>query len=134
MALKRLQPRIRRALVRGCLFLLLGICLQGPSWAVTVRRVPISSRSLIYDPDRAILYASSGDSIVPMDPIQGTRGTPLPVKGGPGKIVISDDGQFLYAVTDASDTVTRVSIPAGKVDLRFQVDTVKGEFHRKVID
>src|SRR5690349_15464444 len=74
-----------------------------------VRRLSLNAKDLVVDPNTQTLYASvpssagaGGNSITPVDPVAGTIGTPVFVGSEPGRMVISDDGQYIYVALDGA--------------------------------
>src|ERR1700693_5673126 len=68
-----------------------------------IHRLPLPANDLVYDRVRQRVYASLsrsagrlGNSVVPIDPLLEPVGPPLYVGSEPGKLALSDDGQYLY--------------------------------------
>jgi uncharacterized protein (TIGR03437 family) len=97
---------------------------SGPVWFATT--VGVAANSLAYDKTRGLLYASVpssqtrlGNSVVSIDPVSGAIGQPIFVGSEPGKLVISDDGQYLYVSLTTAAAVRRVDLVAQIADLQF---------------
>jgi len=63
------------------------------------------------------------NSVVSIDPVSGAIGQPIFVGSEPGKLVISDDGQYLYVSLAAAAAVRRVDLVAQTADLQFALGT-----------
>jgi uncharacterized repeat protein (TIGR01451 family) len=86
--------------------------------------LPVSD--MAFDPLRGKLWAaiatgggSNAQTVVSIDPVTGTLDAPIPLGAEPGKVAISDDGQFLYVGLTSSNGVVRLNLDARTVDLRF---------------
>jgi hypothetical protein len=51
-----------------------------------------------------------GNSIVAIDPLTGTLGTPIAIGSEPTRLSLSDDGRYLYAVLSGSKSARRVDL------------------------
>jgi uncharacterized repeat protein (TIGR01451 family) len=83
----------------------------------------LSTSDVVYDPLRSLLWAgiqsgSNAPSIVSIDPASGTVSPPISLNSAPGKLAISDDGQFLYAALTTGG-VARLNLNSRTVDLIF---------------
>src|SRR5438309_912108 len=76
-----------------------------------IRQIALTTKDLVYDPIGQRIYASlpgsapNGNSIVQIDPVAGTVGTPVPMGSEPGRLAISDNSQFIYASLDGAAAV-----------------------------
>jgi uncharacterized repeat protein (TIGR01451 family) len=93
-----------------------------------VRTIEFSTSDLAYDPFSKKLYASTPDgptteanSLVVIDPSTGAAGAPIRVGSDPGKLTLSDDGQFLYVALNRESAVRRFHLKAQISDLRFSI-------------
>ena len=94
--------------------------------AHVVRQIPLATNDLVFDPVSGRIYASvpgtagpSGNSIVPIDPDDGTTGTAVFVGSSPSALAVAEDGSALYVSLLGSFTVRRVLLPAITPDLQF---------------
>lgn len=102
----------------------LGGGLSNTMWfAVTIG---ISANGIVYDRTRGLLWiavpssvAKYGNSVVSIDPVTGAVGQPIFVGSQPGKVVIADDGSYLYVALTGTAAVRRVDLAAEKADLQF---------------
>lgn len=103
-----------------------------PAWvqAQEVQNVALATNDLIYDPFREKIYASVpsragalGNTVTAIDPATGAVGPSVFVGSEPGKMAISDDGQFLYVALNGAAAVRRVNLVTGLPDLQFGLDT-----------
>jgi hypothetical protein len=87
---------------------------------------PISARvvdvaganDIVYDPVTQRIYASvqgTPGSIVPIDPVSGTKDAAIPVGNSPNKLARADNGQFLYVGLDAQSAFQRITLATGTV-------------------
>ena len=79
--------------------------------ASPAQRVPIylslTAKDLIYDKTRQRLYASvsggaQANTIAVIDPLTGATGPSIPIGNNPGKLAMSDNGQYLYVALDVN--------------------------------
>jgi uncharacterized repeat protein (TIGR01451 family) len=95
--------------------------------------LPVSD--IAYDALRGRLWAgiqtgggTNAQSIVSIDPMSGALDTPIPLGTAPGKLAMSDDGQFLYVALMTTGGVARVNLNTRAVDLRFALPPGSGTF------
>lgn len=96
---------------------------------VRVRSLP--TKDMVYDPVSRKLYASvpnnSGglsNTITMIDPESGTIGQSLNVGLDPGKLAVSDNGQYLYVGLDGENAIRRVSLSAFTAGPKFFLSTL----------
>jgi uncharacterized repeat protein (TIGR01451 family) len=92
--------------------------IQPPSGIASVTLLPLPVKDIESDPLRPLLYASLGagagalaDSVIAVDPINGSIGAPVRVGSDPGKLAASADGQALYVALDGAGTVQKLGLP-----------------------
>jgi thrombospondin type 3 repeat protein len=86
--------------------------------------IRITASDLIYDPGTQRIYAAvstSPGSVIPINPVTGLAGTPIPVGHNPVKLARSDNGQYLYVALDGQNDVQRVNLATQTVDLTFSI-------------
>jgi len=93
-----------------------------------VIRVDLPTNDIIYDPVSQTIFASVpssagsiGNSITAVDPLTGEIGRSPFVGSEPGKLAISDDGQFVYAVLNGAPKVARLDLISGVLDLTIDL-------------
>jgi uncharacterized repeat protein (TIGR01451 family) len=84
-----------------------------------IRTLDLASADLAYDPIGRKLFFSVPSSaalypntVMSFDPVSGAIGTPVAVGKSPGKVALSDDGQFLYVAANGDSAVTRLRLNA----------------------
>ena len=109
----------------------LGGGVSAPLWFATTVGIP--SNGMAYDATRQLLWisvpgsqAKIGNSVVSIDPATGKTGSSIYVGSEPGKIVISDDGHYLYAALNGTASVQRVDLTTLTADLQFPIGTNSG--------
>jgi len=92
----------------------------------TVRQINLHANDLVVDPNTQMIYASvpsiagaNGNSITPLNPVTGVMGSSVFVGSEPGKMAISDNGQFVYVVLDGAATVQRFDVTTQTIDQQF---------------
>jgi hypothetical protein len=96
----------------------------------TLVTVDVKSNDVLWDPTHHKLFlAISNDSpshpgvITSVDPMDGNLGLELTVSHEPSMLAVSDDGQFLYAGMDPTDTeeglIQRYTLPAFTPDIQI---------------
>jgi hypothetical protein len=92
-----------------------------------VRTIDLAVNDIVWDGTHGRLYASlpssdtNGDSVVAIDPVAGTEGTPQPTGKEPDVLGLSDDDSFLYAGLDGTGSIVRFSLPNLTPDSSFNV-------------
>ena len=87
----------------------------------SVRTLDVTARELVYDPLGQQLYALVNQDLVRIDPETGGVSEPISLGDVVQRIVISDDGHYIYAVTNDSGSVRRFNTQVGRVDLEWDV-------------
>lgn len=92
--------------------------------------IPLRSNALVWDAGRQRLLVAVGktdashpNSIVPVDPLTGSMGSPIAVAADPGALAISADGSVLYVGSNDDETVQRVDLQTNAVDLTIPLGT-----------
>ena len=94
---------------------------------------------IAWDSTHGKLYASlpssdtNGNSVVAIDPVSGSVGTPVPTGSGPDLLALSGDNSLLYVSLDGAGAVTRFTLPDLKPDasfsIQFPVDPTYGPYN-----
>lgn len=100
--------------------------MTGTGGADEIRHVALPANDLVYDPVRQKIYASVpayagalGNTVTTIDPVSGDVGPSVAVGLEPGRLAISDDGQFLYVALDGEGAVRRVDLATFTATRRF---------------
>jgi trimeric autotransporter adhesin len=91
--------------------------------------VSIPNNSMAYNPANGLFYLSVpsaagapyGDTIVPIDPVTGTLGTPIPVGSEPDRLAITADGKYLWVALDSTGAVRQVDLTTGTAGMQFPI-------------
>ena len=93
-----------------------------------LRTLNYATQDIITDPVRNLLYASvssgsptSPNSVVAIDPLQGTVVTTQSMSAQPGQLAVSDDGSYLYVVVGTTGQVSRLLLPTLAPDIQWSV-------------
>jgi hypothetical protein len=96
--------------------------------ADTVRELPLPTNDIIYDPATQRIYASVpgwvgtlGNSLTPIDPSSSSTGAPVFVGSEPGRMALSDNGQYIYVGLNGAGAVRRYDVAAHAPDLFFNL-------------
>jgi DNA-binding beta-propeller fold protein YncE len=99
------------------LFLILALWWTPAAAADSVLEVRLETADIVYDPGRDRIYASipgsalSGPNrVVRINPATGAVEAGVNVLTNPGKLAISDDGQFLYVAVTNGTAVQRITL------------------------
>ena len=102
------------------------------SLADSVRRITLPTKDIVYDAKTKKIYASvpssagaGGNSITPIDPETATTGTPVFVGSEPGKLALSDNGQYLYTHLEGALAIRRFDVAAQTAGLQFTLPTMQ---------
>ncbi len=99
-----------------------------PAMTTWVRAVAgiTSPQDIVWDGTHGKLYASIGstdavapNTIVAIDPIAGTAGTPVSAVSNPNQLSISSDASYLWVGLDGSNIVQRFLLPSLTKDISF---------------
>jgi uncharacterized protein YjdB len=92
------------------------------------RQIALPAKDLIYDPLRKLIYASvpgsagtAGNTITVIDPETGSVGPSVFIGSEPGKLAISNDGQYLYVALDGAAAVRRLILASMTPDIQFNL-------------
>jgi C1A family cysteine protease len=90
--------------------------------------VALATNDIIYDPLTATIYASVpssagsiGNTITSIDPTTGTIGSSVFMGTEPGKLAMSDNGQYLYASLNGAAAVRRFDIASQTAGPQFSL-------------
>lgn len=99
-----------------------------------IKQIPLTTGGLVYNSADGMIYASVpsrtdgfgnpttfGNSIVPINPATGTLGQPFHVGSEPKKLIITPNGQHIYAALDGAGSVARVDMATKTVGLKFSL-------------
>ena len=93
-----------------------------------IRQIPLRVNDLVYNPTTQLLYGSvpstasvNGNSIVSLNPTNGTVNSPVFIGSEPTRLTLSDDGQSLYASLEGSASVRRFNVSTHTAGTEFQV-------------
>jgi hypothetical protein len=93
-----------------------------------IRSFFLATNDLVVDPLTQTIYASvpsaagaGGNSVTPINPSDGTIGTPVFVGSEPGQMAVSDNGQYIYVSLDGAAAVRRYDVAAHTAGLQFPV-------------
>lgn len=99
-----------------------------PIAILDLRLVAMYTRDIAYDPVRNRIYASVGvnsgnlsNTLAAINPDTGMVESSSSVGVEPGKLAISDDGQFVYVSIDAGRAVAKFHIPTRTVQQSFSL-------------
>jgi hypothetical protein len=91
-----------------------------------VRQITLATKDLIYNARTQTIYASVpssagaiGNSITPINPQTAALGASVFIGSEPGKLAMSDNGQYLYAALDGSARVRRFILATQTPDIQF---------------
>jgi hypothetical protein len=96
-----------------------------------VREILIDANDMVYDPFSKRIYASvgsrvpgMGNSITVVNPLTGEIGPSIFVGSEPNRMVISDDGRYIYVVLDGANTIRRFDVPTRRSGPQFSKGNV----------
>ncbi|MDB6111929.1 MAG: conserved repeat domain protein, partial [Pedosphaera sp.] len=92
----------------------------------SVVELVLNTTDLVFAPHANRLFMSVpnsdrwlGNNVVSLNPASGVFDSPVGMGMDPGKLAVSDDGQFLYAGINSDATIQRMNLAARTNDLRF---------------
>lgn len=91
-------------------------------------RVTVSAKDMVWDATRKVIYVSTDSNsvehpnqIIRLDPATGKFGAALMTGNTPAKLAITADAKYLYANTEANNSVSRIDLATGKTDFSFKL-------------
>lgn len=96
-------------------------------WVKSVAGI-VTPQNMVWDAARGKLYVSiastdtvAPNTIVPVNPVTGTAGTPIPAGNNPDLLSISSDSAYLWAGIDGDNVVQRFLLPGLTKDISFSL-------------
>jgi sugar lactone lactonase YvrE len=85
------------------------------------------NNSMVYNPANGLFYLSVpsaagapyGNSVISIDPLTGTLGTPIPVGSEPNRMALTADGRYLWVALDGGAAIRRVDLTTGAAGMQF---------------
>ena len=93
--------------------------------------IPIANNSMVYNPTNQLFYlsipSSAGapyaNSVVSLDPVTGSLGSPIFVGSEPNRLALTSDGKYLWVGLDGASAVRKVDLVANAAGLQFSLPT-----------
>ncbi len=101
-----------------------------PALATWVRSVSAitNPQQMVFDSAHGKLYVSisstdpsAPNTIVPVDPVAGTAGSPVPAGNGPDLLSISSDNSYLWVALDGDSAIQRFLLPGLTKDISVPI-------------
>lgn len=97
--------------------------------------IKLAGNRIAVEPFSRVLYATvnsaatetTGNSLVTIDPVAGSLGTPISVGSQPGKMAFSDDGNVMYIAQQGGSSVGHFNLLTQTLDFSFPV-TAQGSY------
>lgn len=97
-----------------------------------VRSVALPTNDIIYEPFSHRVYASVpssygsngplfGNSITPIDPLTAVPGASVFVGSEPGRVLVTNNGQYLYTATTSATNIVRLDLATQAVPQQFDL-------------
>ncbi len=106
-----------------------------------ITKLSLPTNDMIYDPYSKKLYASVpsaggtiGNSITIIDPATARIERSVFIGSEPGKLALSDDGQYLYVVLNGASSIRRFNVATQTAGLQFAVNQPLSFSTTSVID
>jgi hypothetical protein len=129
-ATRRWRSRVALVVVGAALMVAPGLASasHGTDGTPVVTKLNLPTNDVAFDPTSNSLYASIpgkasrlGNRVVAIDPASGAIVGSVFVGSEPGKLALSQDGQYLYVALNGAAAVRRVSLPALSAGLQFSL-------------
>lgn len=112
-----------------------GLTSPPSDWKVTlsytgtthVSEISTPVNHIVWDAAHGVFWATlpgtgaNPNSVVAIDPVTGSLGTPVAAGSGPDVMALASDGSFLYVAEDGSSAVARFTLPALTLDPTFNI-------------
>lgn len=93
-----------------------------------IKRIPIECIDMIYAPQEDKIYVTThayttphGSSLCVINPYLGTVDTCYYIQGGPRKMAISEDGNFIYIDAGSAGKVNRFNLQTKAIDMTIEL-------------
>jgi hypothetical protein len=103
--------------------------------------VPDTSAFMIYEPVSKQLFTSTpaaattnANTILPINPVNATAGTPIPVGNDPGVLAASADGKYLYVALNGDHTIQRINLSTNAIERTFPLPVDRQYGNLRVFD
>ena len=114
---------------------------SAPYTLTEFQTIAIQSAFLVYEPVGKQLYASipaasttSPNTVLPINPVSATAGTPITVGNDPGVLAVSSDGTYLYVALNADHTIQRINLSTLAIERTFALPVDPQFGNLQVID
>ncbi len=94
----------------------------------SIRQLTLPVNDLVYDKHTGKIYASvpsaagsNGNSLTQINPVTGDIGASVFIGSEPGKLALSDNGQYLYTYLEGAAAIRRFDIAAQTAGLQFNI-------------
>ena len=91
-----------------------------------LKEVAVVANDIAFDPLTETAFASvpstattGGNSVTPFDPFSGAVGQPVGVGSEPGRLALTDNGQYIYVALDGANAVRRFDVATRTPGLQF---------------
>lgn len=120
----------------------LAVARQNPSTQQdSIRQIQLPTNDLVYDKKSGSIFASvpsiygaGGNSIMPIAPLTNKVGDPIYIGSEPGKLAISDNGQYIYTALGGSGMIRRFDVASQTPGLQFSPATNRNGYIPPVAD
>src|SRR5258708_14207645 len=108
-----------------------------------IRQVSLTTNDIVYAKSTAQLYVSlpsaagdNGNSVAPLTPATGALGPAVFIGSEPGKLAISDNGQYLYVGLNGAPPVRRFDLATQTAGPQFGLgrDGISGPYYPEDIE
>lgn len=89
----------------------------------SVEVVSQRASDIVYHPSQNVIYALDGQNLVPINANTADVGDSIRIGGTPTEMVISDDGQFIYLVTNTKRRIKQYNTETQQVDFEWTIDS-----------
>jgi HYDIN/CFA65/VesB family protein/centrosomal CEP192-like protein/beta-propeller repeat-containing protein len=103
-----------------------GIAIAATAVVTPYATLPVNPAALVSVSATKLLYAAipassttNPNTVLPIDPVTLTTGTPIPVGNDPVYLAASSDGSYLYVANRGDQTVQRINLQIGSVERTF---------------
>ncbi len=114
---------------------------SAPYTLTEYQSIAVQNAFLIYEPVGKQLYASipasaasNPNTIVAINPVSATAGTPIAVGNDPGVLAASSDGAYLYVALNADHTIQRINLATLAIERTFPLPADPTDGNLKVLD
>jgi hypothetical protein len=114
---------------------------SAPYFVTEFQLVPAANAFMVYDSVGKQIFvstpasaATNANTILPINPVTASVGTPIPVGNDPGVLALSADGKYLYVALNADHAIQRINPSTNAIERTFPLPVDQQYGNLRVFD